>query len=227
MFSLFFFFQAEDGIRDVAVTGVQTCALPIFFRGLGSSGQSAGCRCNWRNPWTYQYWFQLSFRVRRIHSAKAVERFCEPHRDPPVCECGLDRVLFPTEPFGRTVNLWIGHSHFDPAHPVVSVEECPTTGSGSSSCTFRTTALRDLLNSFVRLVRSSDISYKSTCPVSAFTRLDRRYSGLFLEGSNKKYCKCVRDRKNMKLTCMVENVSLQILDAAKQLVAGQLGVIAA
>src|SRR2546422_2795110 len=31
---LFFFFQAEDGIRDVAVTGVQTCALPIS-RGKG------------------------------------------------------------------------------------------------------------------------------------------------------------------------------------------------
>src|SRR5256884_5295976 len=30
MHSLFFFFQAEDGIRDVAVTGVQTCALPIY-----------------------------------------------------------------------------------------------------------------------------------------------------------------------------------------------------
>src|SRR5205809_8092902 len=27
---MFFFFQAEDGIRDVAVTGVQTCALPIY-----------------------------------------------------------------------------------------------------------------------------------------------------------------------------------------------------
>src|SRR2546429_6579026 len=27
---LVFFFQAEDGIRDVAVTGVQTCALPIY-----------------------------------------------------------------------------------------------------------------------------------------------------------------------------------------------------
>ena len=25
-----FFFQAEDGIRDTSVTGVQTCALPIF-----------------------------------------------------------------------------------------------------------------------------------------------------------------------------------------------------
>src|SRR2546430_3019004 len=27
--NLFFFFQAEDGIRDLTVTGVQTCALPI------------------------------------------------------------------------------------------------------------------------------------------------------------------------------------------------------
>src|SRR2546430_8719658 len=26
----YFFFQAEDGIRDLTVTGVQTCALPIF-----------------------------------------------------------------------------------------------------------------------------------------------------------------------------------------------------
>src|SRR5437879_7933795 len=34
----FFFFQAEDGIRDTSVTGVQTCALPILnkFAGLQS-----------------------------------------------------------------------------------------------------------------------------------------------------------------------------------------------
>src|SRR2546421_7771724 len=31
--SLFFFFQAEDGIRDLIVTGVQTCALPISLGG--------------------------------------------------------------------------------------------------------------------------------------------------------------------------------------------------
>src|SRR2546430_2862729 len=31
--SFFFFFQAEDGIRDLTVTGVQTCALPIFKPG--------------------------------------------------------------------------------------------------------------------------------------------------------------------------------------------------
>src|SRR5256885_4649500 len=30
----FFFFQAEDGIRDYKVTGVQTCALPISCVGL-------------------------------------------------------------------------------------------------------------------------------------------------------------------------------------------------
>src|SRR2546422_1113905 len=33
----FFFFQAEDGIRDVAVTGVQTCALPIWTRATGQA----------------------------------------------------------------------------------------------------------------------------------------------------------------------------------------------
>src|SRR5256885_13100497 len=41
---LFFFFQAEDGIRDYKVTGVQTCALPIFAveagrRDDGSAGR--------------------------------------------------------------------------------------------------------------------------------------------------------------------------------------------
>src|SRR2546430_10187158 len=30
VFVFFFFFQAEDGIRDLTVTGVQTCALPIY-----------------------------------------------------------------------------------------------------------------------------------------------------------------------------------------------------
>src|SRR5436309_9553035 len=34
----FFFFQAEDGIRDFHVTGVQTCALPIFLARLLDAG---------------------------------------------------------------------------------------------------------------------------------------------------------------------------------------------
>src|SRR5258708_21514004 len=36
---LFFFFQAEDGIRDDLVTGVQTCALPIFVVGEAPDGE--------------------------------------------------------------------------------------------------------------------------------------------------------------------------------------------
>src|SRR2546430_9713895 len=40
---LFFFFQAEDGIRDLTVTGVQTCALPISCRKGECTRQRAGC----------------------------------------------------------------------------------------------------------------------------------------------------------------------------------------
>ena len=40
----FFFFQAEDGIRDVAVTGVQTCALPIWHCGVEGEASRAGVR---------------------------------------------------------------------------------------------------------------------------------------------------------------------------------------
>src|SRR3712207_8258671 len=56
MRSIFFFFQAEDCIRDICVTGVQTCALPIsgtlddglryghaLPEGGGSSGEGHGC----------------------------------------------------------------------------------------------------------------------------------------------------------------------------------------
>src|SRR5256885_4595820 len=39
-----FFFQAEDGIRDYKVTGVQTCALPIWLR---SGLRMRGCRWRW------------------------------------------------------------------------------------------------------------------------------------------------------------------------------------
>src|SRR2546429_6167109 len=41
MLRYFFFFQAEDGIRDVAVTGVQTCALPISWNELADKKATA------------------------------------------------------------------------------------------------------------------------------------------------------------------------------------------
>src|SRR5437870_10728254 len=51
-----FFFQAEDGIRDGHVTGVQTCALPICGRAASSTNPIAitsprkGCRTRVHGP---------------------------------------------------------------------------------------------------------------------------------------------------------------------------------
>src|SRR5437016_8598885 len=52
---IFFFFQAEDGIRDWSVNGVQTCALPILQDGapetkvaLRLSSKRASHKCLWR-----------------------------------------------------------------------------------------------------------------------------------------------------------------------------------
>src|SRR2546429_503456 len=56
---MFVFFQAEDGIRDVAVTGVQTCALPIFF--------CVNCCARWnRQPSFRQAWLA---RREKTHPA--------------------------------------------------------------------------------------------------------------------------------------------------------------
>src|SRR2546427_3026414 len=41
MYCILFFFQAEDGIRDLTVTGVQTCALPISFLALPRARREA------------------------------------------------------------------------------------------------------------------------------------------------------------------------------------------
>ena len=41
-----FFFQAEDGIRDYDVTGVQTCALPIFAEVLFDGAIDERERCD-------------------------------------------------------------------------------------------------------------------------------------------------------------------------------------
>src|SRR2546430_15974500 len=46
----FFFFQAEDGIRDLTVTGVQTCALPISWRDQAHVGREVGPWSRPRSP---------------------------------------------------------------------------------------------------------------------------------------------------------------------------------
>src|SRR5215813_1370412 len=60
-FFFFFFFQAEDGIRDADVTGVQTCALPIFStaaRGqtTGFNGTSFAASLEGGYPFALDFW---------------------------------------------------------------------------------------------------------------------------------------------------------------------------
>src|SRR5687768_17871175 len=64
--NLFFFFQAEGGIRDLAVTGVQTCALPISRNHSGPAPGS--CSRRPRRPttcrWTGATWSSSSGPTR-------------------------------------------------------------------------------------------------------------------------------------------------------------------
>src|SRR2546429_5229043 len=60
--SRFFFFQAEDGIRDVAVTGVQTCALPIYACRIESSILApvyGRCPIHLGQEYGHQFWTVL------------------------------------------------------------------------------------------------------------------------------------------------------------------------
>src|SRR5690625_7347625 len=80
----FFFFQAEDGIRDGHVTGVQTCALPICrsSRSAGPAGRGPGAaRGSWRTRhgarWSVQRWLQRweqKGRSEERRVGKSVER---------------------------------------------------------------------------------------------------------------------------------------------------------
>src|SRR5687768_17935899 len=83
----FFFFQAEDGIRDVAVTGVRTCALPICDipstmqagdsadqRWDGKPGQSALGYCRLNNTRMGERFARCRTTLSRWARARSEER---------------------------------------------------------------------------------------------------------------------------------------------------------
>src|SRR5256885_8943668 len=82
---VFFFFQAEDGIRDYKVTGVQTCALPIFPQRLTDGGPQ--CRCG---QGLDQQAPQAKLRGTQLHFVAPEGRDHERGR-------GLDQVLSRSE----------------------------------------------------------------------------------------------------------------------------------
>src|SRR5947209_2050932 len=86
-----FFFQAEDGIRDIGVTGVQTCALPIYrslFLGkrpswslAGAISTKPGARIKPMQPLFHKVSAQnLRTRLEEIRSAIAIETRSEERR---------------------------------------------------------------------------------------------------------------------------------------------------
>src|SRR5699024_11730610 len=85
---VFFFFQAEDGIRDRNVTGVQTCALPISFHIDGDqiTGRRT-CRSNTDNVINDDN--ITSYNVRSAYIIKILTLRSEERRVGKECRCGL------------------------------------------------------------------------------------------------------------------------------------------
>src|SRR5207253_6109521 len=69
----FFFFQAEDGIRDGHVTGVQTCALPISSRSFLFSAPGSIVS----NPFMSRIW-RISLLKRVNRAIASLERRLDP-----------------------------------------------------------------------------------------------------------------------------------------------------
>src|SRR5260370_708993 len=83
-FTHFFFFQAEDGIRDSSVTGVQTCALPISLSAWAIEGTLSGPR--------RRYARRTQTTSSRPPSAAATKSFASSHAGSPSSACPGSRA---------------------------------------------------------------------------------------------------------------------------------------
>src|SRR3712207_7765451 len=93
--NIFFFFQAEDGIRDIGVTGVQTCALPI------SDASVVVGPVAWRYGWARDDWDRLANAVAVGHviecGAQATGGNFSFFREVP----GMEHIGFPLAEFAE------------------------------------------------------------------------------------------------------------------------------
>src|SRR5256886_10263742 len=96
----FFFFQAEDGIRDLTVTGVQTCALPIYTSFCFRSASAAA------SPWNF-----VRRPPRNSHRMRRMER--------PAHACGTSKTTTPSALVSRSEERRVGkecRSRWSPYH---------------------------------------------------------------------------------------------------------------
>src|ERR1019366_3113048 len=75
MYFFFFFFQAEDGIRDWSVTGVQTCALPIWFWGAASCGRGVVMTSSADRSSSGNVWFSPASANHRLTSSRTLSGY--------------------------------------------------------------------------------------------------------------------------------------------------------
>src|SRR5438128_10218812 len=91
--SSFFFFQAEDGIRDATVTGVQTCALPISEEFFSDKQKGSSAMPHKRNPVTCEQISGLA-RVVRSNAQAGFENVALWHeRD--ISHSSVERIILP------------------------------------------------------------------------------------------------------------------------------------
>src|SRR5699024_11762746 len=70
----FFFFQAEDGIRDRNVTGVQTCALPISLESWGIRPETTGHGGTGKHIFSHIEWHMTALTVETALETRSEER---------------------------------------------------------------------------------------------------------------------------------------------------------
>src|SRR5256885_9443702 len=94
----FFFFQAEDGIRDYKVTGVQTCALPISRKTPAYCSSSSppapgpearSTRRRWGRGKSQRSWLRRSFRMSHCRSRGRSEEHTSELQSPCNLVCRL------------------------------------------------------------------------------------------------------------------------------------------
>src|SRR5438067_4552904 len=71
---VFFFFQAEDGIRDRNVTGVQTCALPILSTSQDSTATGRAMARSMSTAWSRMEVWARPYRIHTRAPARSEER---------------------------------------------------------------------------------------------------------------------------------------------------------
>src|SRR2546421_4198548 len=81
LFVILFFFQAEDGIRDLIVTGVQTCALPIssLLVAIGFCLSCVGRGAMYRAPTVACVTRSCRHRAQRDYAAAVLRQFLQRH----------------------------------------------------------------------------------------------------------------------------------------------------